>query len=85
MVKPKILTQFGFIHNWVITGIQGMVHWWVLVHSGHGTGNLAHIKSLDKRLQASTCVEKKKPPGKRKNTIVPEQFQQQTAEQLIKS
>ncbi len=36
-----------------------MVHWWVLVHSGHGTGNLAHIKSLDKRLQASTCVEKK--------------------------
>ncbi len=28
----QILTQLRFIHNWVITGIQWMVCWWVLVH-----------------------------------------------------
>ncbi len=27
-----ILAQLRFIHNWVIMGIQWMVHWWVLVH-----------------------------------------------------
>jgi hypothetical protein len=26
--------QMRFIHNWVITGIQRMVRWWVLVHCG---------------------------------------------------
>jgi hypothetical protein len=25
---------WGFIHNWVIRGIQWMVCWWMLVHSG---------------------------------------------------
>jgi len=30
----QILTQLSFIHNWVLTGIQWMVHWWVLVHCG---------------------------------------------------
>jgi hypothetical protein len=29
------LTQLRFIHNWVITDIQWMVRWWVLVHCGH--------------------------------------------------
>ncbi len=29
------LTQLRFIHNWVITGIQWMLRWWVLVHCGH--------------------------------------------------
>ncbi len=33
----QILTQLRFIHNWVITGIQWMVHWWVLVHCGPAT------------------------------------------------
>jgi hypothetical protein len=33
-VKPEILMQLRFIQNWVITGIQWMVHWQVLVHSG---------------------------------------------------
>ncbi len=28
-----ILTHLRFIHNWVIRGIQWMVHWWVLVHN----------------------------------------------------
>jgi hypothetical protein len=30
----QILTQLRLIHNWAIMGIQFMVHWWVLVHSG---------------------------------------------------
>ncbi len=39
-----------FIHDWVITGIQWMVHWWGLVHCGraaefehvtHGSSQLA--------------------------------------------
>ncbi len=30
----QILTQLRFLHNWVITGIQWMVRWWVLVHCG---------------------------------------------------
>ncbi len=30
-----ILTQLRFIHNWVITNIQWMVRWWVLVHCGY--------------------------------------------------
>jgi hypothetical protein len=30
----QILTQLTFIHNWVMTAIQWMVHWWVPVHSG---------------------------------------------------
>ncbi len=30
----QILTQLRFIHNWVITDIQWMVCWWVLVHCG---------------------------------------------------
>jgi hypothetical protein len=29
-----ILIELRFIHNWVITGIQWMVHWWVRVHYG---------------------------------------------------
>jgi hypothetical protein len=29
---PNIVTQLRFIHNWVTTGIQWMVHWWVLLH-----------------------------------------------------
>jgi hypothetical protein len=29
------LTQLRFHHNWVITGIQWMLHWWVLVDCGH--------------------------------------------------
>ncbi len=28
------LTHLRFIHNWIITGIQWMVCWWVLVHCG---------------------------------------------------
>jgi len=30
----QILTQLRFIHNWVIIGIQCMVHWHVLVDCG---------------------------------------------------
>ncbi len=26
------VTQLRFIHNWFITGIQWMLHWWVLVY-----------------------------------------------------
>jgi len=36
----KILTQLRFIHNWVITGIQWLVHWCVLVHCGAGRAGL---------------------------------------------
>ncbi len=32
--RNQILTQLRFIYNWVIMGIQWMVHWWVLVHCG---------------------------------------------------
>jgi hypothetical protein len=30
----QIVTQLRFIRNWVITDIQWMVRWWVLVHCG---------------------------------------------------
>jgi hypothetical protein len=30
----QILNQLRFIHEWMITDIQWMVHWWVLVHCG---------------------------------------------------
>jgi hypothetical protein len=32
--ETNILTQLRFIHNWVLTGIQWMVCWWVLIHCG---------------------------------------------------
>jgi len=37
----QILTQLRFIHNWVITDIQWMVRWWVLVHCGPQNSALA--------------------------------------------
>jgi hypothetical protein len=30
----QMLTESRFIHNWVTTAIQWMVHWWVLVQCG---------------------------------------------------
>jgi hypothetical protein len=45
----QILTQLRFIHNWVITGIQWLVCWWVLVHCGPKT--LASYWLLAEKLQ----------------------------------
>ncbi len=30
----EVVTHLRIIHNWIIMGIQWMVHWWVLVHCG---------------------------------------------------
>ncbi len=32
-VTKAILTQLRFVHNWVIMGIQWLVHWWMVVPS----------------------------------------------------
>ncbi len=54
MLLPRwnqILTQLRFVHNnWVITGMQGMVHWWVLVYFGQ-----AHVGIEVLHNQLSTC------------------------------
>jgi hypothetical protein len=44
----QILTQLGFIHNWVIMGVQWMVPWRVLVHLAftHISFNLHDITSV---------------------------------------
>jgi hypothetical protein len=49
----QILTQLRFIHIWVITGIQWMVHWWVLVHCGR-SGDFAMLKLM--LLHKQTCL-----------------------------
>jgi len=40
----QTLIQLRFIHNWIIMGIQWMVHWWVLVDCGHAD-MIAHVLS----------------------------------------
>jgi hypothetical protein len=39
----QILTQLRFMHNWVISGIQGMGHWWGLVHCGQESGSFVKL------------------------------------------
>ncbi len=36
-------TWLGFIHNWIITDFQWMVHGWWLVHSGHSGRPFDHF------------------------------------------
>ncbi len=50
-----------FIHNWVITGIQWMVSWWVLVHYSPTLWELHHWQvhsffTLDKLLTLSLLL-----------------------------
>jgi hypothetical protein len=40
----QILTWLRFIDNWLMTGIQWMVCWWVLVHCGPDWALIGHIQ-----------------------------------------
>jgi hypothetical protein len=52
----QILTLLRFIHNWIITDIQWMLRWWVLVHFGPCKLKLfVNIKSLCCVLQRFAC------------------------------
>jgi hypothetical protein len=56
--QNQILTQLRFIHNWVLTGIQWMIHWWVLVHCG---GLCSSFADLDKCGHIRACVIRIRP------------------------
>jgi hypothetical protein len=53
-----MLTQLRFIYNWVLMGIQWMVHWWVLIHcSWHDSSALYNWYSIvDNAIMMAKCM-----------------------------